>query len=578
MSGRTNGIQDAAVTIATAAFDSYNPVGGEDAMSAITPTILDTPSDIARNRSWTGGLIKPDWLKGLPASEQKFSGTDDTLTGKIAVKTADTLASAGIQISPNDMLYAYNSYIGGVGKFASRVADTVSAIATGDPLVAKEVPFANRFFKTRSEEQVQKALVYKGQDELFTSLRKFKTGSEEQKTAIKNYLRGQASDSERQGTLFKLRDQGFDTKGISYSGKKLGVGNVPIKSEKVSFQNTKDQPQNILDKVSLAAQGMGKDPRNTINAIFTQEELRKIEGNAVILKRQQFLNKGDDPNLQRDHIIPLGLGGDNSEENLKYVSKDWHAAKTKNDNRLIGELQSGKITREEAQSQVKSWIEANPHETFVMESEPTQSTELETAYLSKSLSMPQSNRYEKSKRDRELYSSLSTIDSDEYLTEQQKTDLRGKVASELGKTPRDLQIYSVAKEDNDSKTLYAYDQIDKSTSFDDTMRYLVNGRKPVNGKILVSDGVINNLVADGFIPYALGKDIKEIDLNEDGTRRGTVKSRGGGRSGSKKSNAAQLKAVNDLGENLKKIKIGTSKIRTTQSQRITTKGLTFSGR
>jgi len=206
--------------------------------------------------------------------------------------------------------------------------------------------------------------------------------------------------------------------------------------------------------------------------------------------------------------------------------------------------------------------------------------ELETTYLNNTLSMPQSNRYEKSQRDSGLYSSLSTIEGNEYLTDQQKTDLKGKVASELGKTPQDLQIYSVAKGDNDSKTMYAYDQIDKSTSFDDTMSYLVNGRKPINGQILVSDGVINNLVADGVIPYALGKDIKEIDLNEDGTRKGTIKSRKGGRSrggSSKKSNAAQLKAFNDLGEDLKKIKIGTSKIRTTQSQRINTKGLTFSG-
>jgi len=205
--------------------------------------------------------------------------------------------------------------------------------------------------------------------------------------------------------------------------------------------------------------------------------------------------------------------------------------------------------------------------------------ELETAYLSQPLAMPKTNRYEKSQRDSGLYASLSTIEGNEYLTDQQKTDLKGKVASELGKTPRDLQIYSVAKEDNDSKTLYAYDQIDNSTSFDDTMRYLVNGRKPINGQMLVSDGVINNLVADGVIPYALGKDIKEIDLNEDGTRRGTIKSRMGGRGGggSKKSHAARLQAFNDLGEDLKKIKIGTSKIRTTQSQRITTKGLTFSG-
>lgn len=242
---------------------------------------------------------------------------------------------------------------------------------------------------------------------------------------------------------------------------------------------------------------------------------------------------------------------------------------------------TGKVSESEKTSPLITKEIRDEIKEKVKYSEEVSQQELETAYLNQPLTMPQSNRYEKSKRDGELYSSLSTIDTNEYLTEQQKTALKGKVASELGKTPQDLQIYSVAKEDNDSKTMYAYDQIEKSTSFDDTMSYLVNGRKPINGKILVSDGVINNLVADGVIPYALGKDIKDIDLNEDGSRKGTIKSRGGRRSkggSSKKSKASQLKAFNELGENLKKIKIGTSKIRTTQSRRINTKGLTFSGK
>jgi len=369
-SGHTSNLGDAAVKIASSAFDAYNPAGGEDIMSSATPTFLDTPLELARNKSWSGGIIKPDWLKGLPNVEQRFADTDKTLSGRIAIKTTEGArkASGGlIDISPNDLLYAYRAYIGGIGKAATRVVNTSTSLIKGTELKASEVPFSNRFYKTQSEEQTQKSVIKRGQNEFFNSFKKYETGSEEQKEIIRDYLKGMGSDKERQGVLFKLRDQGFDTKGISYSGKKLGVPNVPLQSEKVSFQDTKDQPQNILDKIALAAQGMTKDPETTIKAIFTQEELRKIRGNAVILKRQDFLNKEKDPNLQRDHIIPLGLGGDNSEENLKYVPKEWHEAKTKNDNRLIKELQSGKITRQEAQEQVKEWIEKNPHKEYVME-------------------------------------------------------------------------------------------------------------------------------------------------------------------------------------------------------------------
>jgi len=273
---------------------------------------------------------------------------------------------------------------------------------------------------------------------------------------------------------------------------------------------------------------------------------------------------------------PFSISKEKPKEKEYYDARQKLRKQKKEVNKVLDKIEAGEDIKINTDGMLAKQVASLTKKKVEAGIEVTQQ-ELETTYLNNTLSMPQSNRYEKSQRDSGLYSSLSTIDNNEYLTEQQKTDLKGKVALELGKTPQDLQIYSVAKGDNDSKTMYAYDQIDKSTSFDDTMSYLVNGRKPINGQILVSDGVINNLVADGVIPYALGKDIKEIDLNEDGTRRGTVKSRRGGRSGSKKSNAAQLKAFNDLGEDLKKIKIGTSKIRTTQSQRINTKGLTFSG-
>jgi 5-methylcytosine-specific restriction endonuclease McrA len=543
MTGQSGGVQDAAVRIAESAFDAYNPTGGEDVMSALTPTILDLPMDIARNKSWSGGLIKPDWLKGLPASEQKFANTGESTTGKIAIKTTDTLAKAGIQVSPNDLLYAYNSLIGGVGKAASRTVNTVTAIAKGEPLVAKEVPFANRFFKTASEEQVQKSLLYKGQANFIKSLQKYQTGSDEQKEAIKGHLRGLGSDQERQSILFKLRDQGFDTKGISYSGKKLGVANVPLKSDKVRLQQTPDQPQNIVDKIALAAQGMTKDPATTIKAIFTQEELRKIEGNAVILKRQEFLNKANDPNLQRDHIIPLGLGGDNSESNLMYVPKDWHTAKTKNDNRLIRELQSGKITRQEAQKQVKAWIEANPHETYIME-RPVTGTQVNTG-----------SAYQQAKQkkvaEKEAWSELNKIQKDEYLTQQEKDTQSIALLSELGISAKDYQYHEVAKETNDLKSLYVEEELVKmmaqNKSKDEIYAWLVDQRREVNGKMVLAPGVIDYLVDQNILSYSEGKKLKAVKVDKKGTKVKTSKA--------KKAKVPKLKKISIKAIKPPKVKI-----------------------
>lgn len=125
------------------------------------------------------------------------------------------------------------------------------------------------------------------------------------------------------------------------------------------YEQSKEAPRNIMEKVSLAAQGIGVDPENTIKAIFTEERMRKISGNAMILERQVQLNKTPDKTDAVDHIIPLSLGGDNSPSNLRYVPKAVNDAKAKLETRLARELKEGNITKEEARRQVANFVKAN---------------------------------------------------------------------------------------------------------------------------------------------------------------------------------------------------------------------------
>src|SRR5690606_11175333 len=123
---------------------AYNPLGGNDLMATATPTVLDTPMDLARNKAWHGGLIKPDWMEGLPAHQQKFKDTDSTLTGRVASGITKTLAdSTGrvIDISPNDLIYAYEQYIGGAGRFGKKIVDTGTQMASGKGVNINNVPF-----------------------------------------------------------------------------------------------------------------------------------------------------------------------------------------------------------------------------------------------------------------------------------------------------------------------------------------------------------------------------------------------------------------------------------------------------
>jgi len=193
--------------------------------------------------------------------------------------------------------------------------------------------------------------------------------------------------------------------------------------------------------------------------------------------------------------------------------------------------------------------------------------ELSDAYLSKLISLPSTDRYEKSLRDSKLWSSISTIESNENLSDTQKDTLNNKIATELGRPVEDLEKYGIAKQNTDTKTLHVLDQRDTMPDNQDFVRFLVQGRTPINGKILISDGVIKNLVDDGIIPKALGDDLKRIDLDEKGTLK-KVKAR----KGKKKKVKFNFGAL----ANLKPF--STNAIRTAGAgSTINTKKLTFSG-
>lgn len=212
-----------------------------------------------------------------------------------------------------------------------------------------------------------------------------------------------------------------------------------------------------------------------------------------------------------------------------------------------------------------------------MESRPDLVTpdEIVTYYESKITKPKTGNKYEKAIYEKEIWSKASDINSRESLTQEQKDGAITKLLSNIGVSKEDYDYYEVAKQEVDLKTLRVYDVYDQTKDYDEFMKYLVNGRKPVNGKILISDGVIDNLVDDGLIPYALGKDLKSIDLNEDGSVK-TGKIRAKSSKAKTDSIKAYSNALERLGDSLLKVNIKAPTVTSTSTNKINTKGLTFS--
>jgi hypothetical protein len=154
MSGRASGIKDVMSGVLASIIEGYNPIGGTDVTSAITPTALDLPVDIARNRAWSGNKIRPDWDQNAPASIQYFSDLKDTVTGKTFIAVTKGLSGVGIEVSPADINYGYEQIIGGAGRTVSKIINTITSIGKGEMPPTREIPIVSRFLRTKTQEQV----------------------------------------------------------------------------------------------------------------------------------------------------------------------------------------------------------------------------------------------------------------------------------------------------------------------------------------------------------------------------------------------------------------------------------------
>jgi hypothetical protein len=136
--------------------ESYNPIGGNDFVSAIVPTILDLPVDIARNRSFTGGYIRPEWNNSAPASIKYFDSLRKKLTGRVFIGLTKGWGEEGIEVSPADINYAYENIIGGAGRFVTKALNTIVGVSQGK-VQAKEIPFISRFYRDVPVEEIRES-------------------------------------------------------------------------------------------------------------------------------------------------------------------------------------------------------------------------------------------------------------------------------------------------------------------------------------------------------------------------------------------------------------------------------------
>jgi predicted transcriptional regulator len=172
----------------------------------------------------------------------------------------------------------------------------------------------------------------------------------------------------------------------------------------------------------------------------------------------------------------------------------------------------------QAKSEAEKGVGSVIGNTIVYTNENGNAATLDLTKYDKIASLPTTNKYNTAVRESKQYAEASKIiDNDELSDEQKQIAL-----NRLGISQPDATYYAVANDNNNLKTLYSLDKINDimnaNGSKQQVLDYLTEGRKEINGKMVVANGVLDNLVDEGVITKAEASAIKQIKLDSKGKK------------------------------------------------------------
>lgn len=165
---------------------------------------------------------------------------------------------------------------------------------------------------------------------------------------------------------------------------------------------------------------------------------------------------------------------------------------------------------------------------------------------------PSGSKYQDAINEDKVWDALGRINSSESLSDGQKTQAIAQMLDKAGIDTQDYQYYQVAKQENDLKTMFAIEELTKvmtapGSTKESVLEWLKANRYEFRGKMVLSSGVIDNLVDEGLISYDEGKALKKYTFDKDKTTGQYIvksgKKKGGTRVRAPKPKRIKLKTI-----------------------------------
>lgn len=144
---------EGATRVAGATISSFNPVGGEASiLQVLSPTLTDPIVQWAENKDWAGRKLRPDTnvFAPKPSSQTYWNSVREpskAIAEKINELTGgDVIKPGKIDISPEAIDLAIDTFTGGAGKFLGNLISAPIKLAKGEELESYEIPILRRVY------------------------------------------------------------------------------------------------------------------------------------------------------------------------------------------------------------------------------------------------------------------------------------------------------------------------------------------------------------------------------------------------------------------------------------------------
>lgn len=267
--------------------NGYNPMGG-----SLWPTVTKPWVELASNKNGLGRDIKPEWLltKNISEVEKVYPWTMETRGGEMAISFAEQLENMGYEVSPENLRYFYQTWVGGAGTTVSGLFDITSKMYNKEPWRAADLPVVRRFFGTSSKaafearnydsgfldhlDKVDRTKQQKASRIASSTFRKMQDSSPEGRSLIlKDAIRSNPEIGER---IFNA---------VSNRAEDLYAG-ITSSDQKVKRLSTSAKAEFFLDRIE-------KMPAQQLEKYLSVQQERGVLSGSVIKKMEEYRNFKD---------------------------------------------------------------------------------------------------------------------------------------------------------------------------------------------------------------------------------------------------------------------------------------------